>query len=76
MEILKGASWIIQLLRSGRCEKKRMGLYLFAINNRRDHIYEFIYGIYKGDYLSGYLNYLSNIDKIVAHPRGFEPLAS
>ena len=53
-----------------------MSLYLFAINNRRDHIYEFISGIYKGDHLSRNLNYLSNIDEIVAHPRGFEPLAS
>ena len=76
MKILKGASWIIQLLRPGRCEKKRMCLYLFAKNNRRDHIYEFIYGIYKGDYLFRNLNYLSNTDEIVAHPRGFEPLAS
>ena len=38
--------------------------------------YEFVSGIYKGDYLSRNLNYLSNIDEIVAHPRGFEPLAS
>jgi len=43
-------------------QKKRMNLYLFAINNRRDHIYEFISGIYKGDYLSRNFNYLSNID--------------
>ena len=57
-------------------QKKRMSLYLFAINNRRDYIYEFISGIYMGDYLSRNLNYLSNIDEIVAHPRGFEPLAS
>ena len=57
-------------------QKKRMSLYLFAINNRRDHIYEFISGIYKGYDLSRNLNYLSNIDEIVAHPRGFEPLAS
>ena len=55
---------------------KRMSLYLFAINNKRDHIYEFISGIYKGVYLSRNLNYLSDIDEIVAHPRGFEPLAS
>ena len=53
-----------------------MIFYLFAINNGRDHIYEFISGINKGDYLSRNLNYLSNIDEIVAHPRGFEPLAS
>ena len=53
-----------------------MNLYLFAINNRIDHIYGFISGIYKGDDLSRNLNYLSNIDEIVAHPRGFEPLAS
>ena len=57
-------------------QKKRMNLYLFAINNRRDHIYVYISGIYKDDYLSRNLNYLSNIDEIVAHPRGFEPLAS
>ena len=57
-------------------QKKCMKLFLFAINNRRDHIYEFISGIYKGDYFSRNLNYLSNIDEIVAHPRGFEPLAS
>ena len=57
-------------------QKKRMSLYLFAIINRRYHIYEFFSGIYKGDYLSRNLNYLSNIDEIVAHPRGFEPLAS
>ena len=57
-------------------QKKRMSLYLFDINFRRDHIYEFISGIYKGDYLSRNLNYLSNIDEIVAHPRGFEPLTS
>ena len=57
-------------------QKKRMNLYLFAIYNRRDHIYVFISGIYKDDYLSRNLNYLSNIDEIVAHPRGFEPLAS
>ena len=57
-------------------QKKRMNLNLFAINNRRDHIYEFISGIHKGYYLSGNLNYLFNIDEIVAHPRGFEPLAS
>ena len=43
-------------------QKKCMSLYLFAINNKRDHIYEFISGIYKGDYLSRNLNYLSNID--------------
>ena len=57
-------------------QKKCMSLYLFAINNKRDHIYEFISGIYKGDNLSRNLNYLSNIYEIVAHPRGFEPLAS
>ena len=57
-------------------QKKRMSLYLFAINNKRDRIYEFISGIYKCDYLSRNLYYLSNIDEIVAHPRGFEPLAS
>ncbi len=43
-------------------QKKRMSLYLFAINNRRDYIYEFISGIYKGEYLSRNLHYLSNID--------------
>ena len=43
-------------------QKKRMNLYLFAINNKRDHIYVFISGIYKDDYLSRNLNYLSNID--------------
>ena len=57
-------------------QKNRMDLYLFAINNRRDPIYELFSGIYKGDYFSRNLNYLSIIDEIVAHPSGFEPLAS
>ena len=37
-------------------QKKRMIFYLFAINNRRDHISEFISGIHKGDFLSKNLN--------------------
>ena len=70
------SSWSFTLTLRMGYRKTRMSLYLFAINNRRDHIYEFTTGTYKGDYLSRNLNYLSNIDEIVAHPRGFEPLAS
>ena len=55
------------------------------IYNKRSHIYKVntsssksskIVDGYKDDYLSKNLNYLSNIDEIMAHPRGFEPLAS
>ena len=42
----------------------------------REHNFVFSSGKYKSNSLSRYLNNVSKIDDIVAHPRGFEPLAS